>query len=310
MEKKYIIYKNDLKYREIRNLDFNKIDWSQNDWSQNDIKDCMKTDHDTLDYRINESKKCNYFYLDLEMLALDNLHLPIMLKNNTFFNLTHLFLSNNNIEGNIDLSFLKNLETLDITNNKINNIIIPNSLIELSACNNNIIQFNSNSNEKLKRLKISNNKLTKIFISNTIEILEINNNLIESYDFTNYDKLKRIILFSNPLKEILLPKYVLYIDLSETQINNISNLYNTEHLVLNNCNLIKNLPLSDHIKTIELIGTPIEKLYFYKNYELILTQLNLTKNISSKYKKSNANIQIKKNLYLIISKKVNIIDDE
>lgn len=300
MEKKYIIYKNDLKYREDRNLDINKIDWNQND-----IKHLMKTDHDTLEYRLNESKNTNYNDLDLEMLKLNDL--PAIIRNDIFFNLKHLFISNNNLTGKIDLSFLKNLEILDITNNNINNIIIPNNLIELSACNNSITQFTSS--EKLKRLKISNNKITELYIPNTIEILEVNNNLITSYDFSNYDKLNRIIIFSNPLKKILLSKYVLYLDLSETQIENISNLYKIEHLVLNNCNFIKNLPHSDNIKTLELIGTPIDKLYFYKNYELILTQLNLTKNISSKYKESNANIQIRKNLYLVISKGINIIDE-
>jgi hypothetical protein len=300
MEKKYIIYKNDLKYREDRNIDINKIDWNQND-----IKHLMKTDHDTLEYRLNESKNTNYNDLDLEMLKLNDL--PTILKINIFINLKHLFISNNNLTGYIDLSFLKNLETLDITNNNINKIIIPNNLIELSACNNSITNFTSS--EKLKRLKISNNKITELYIPNTIEILEVNNNLITSYDFSNYDKLNRIIIFSNPLKKISLSKYVLYVDLSETQIENISNLYKTEHLVLNNCNFIRNLPQSNNIKTIELIGTPIDKLYFYTNYELILTQLNLTKNISSKYKESNANIQIRKNLYLVISKGINIIDE-
>lgn len=301
MEKKYIIYKNDLKYREDRNLDINKIDWNQND-----IKHLIKTDYDTIEYRIEESKNTNYNDLDLEMLKLKEL--PKILNINIFLNLKNLFISNNNLNGQIDLSFLKNLEIVDITNNNINNIIIPNSLIELSACNNSITKLISG--QKLKRLKISNNKISYIEIPNIIEILELNNNLINSYDFTNYEKLNRLIIFSNPLKKIILPKNVKYVDLSETQIDNISNMYKIEHLVLNNCNFIKTLPLSDYIKTLELIGTPIEKLYFYKNYELILTQLNLTKNISSKYKQSNANIQIRKNLYLVISKGINIIDIE
>lgn len=301
MEKKYVIYKNDLKYKKDRNIDINKIDWEQND-----IKHLIKIDHDTLEYRLNESKNSNYNYLDLDMLELNNL--PEILNNNIFFNLKYLFISNNNLKGSIDLSFLKNLETLDITNNNINKIIVPDSLTELSACNNSITEFISHG--KLKRLKMANNKITELCMSNTIEILEINNNKIESYDFSNYDKLNKIIIFSNPLKKILLPNYVSYVDLSETQIENISNLYKTEHLVLNNCNFIKKLPQSDNIKTIELIGTPIEKLYFYKNYELIITQLNLTKNISSKYKDLGANIQIRKNLYLVISRGINIIDDK
>ena len=49
-------------------VDINKIDWNQND-----IKHLMKTDHDTLEYRLNESKNTNYNDLDLEMLKLNDL---------------------------------------------------------------------------------------------------------------------------------------------------------------------------------------------------------------------------------------------
>jgi hypothetical protein len=300
MERKYIIYKNDLKFREDRNIDINKIDWNQNN-----IKHLMKTDHDSIEYRLDESKNTNFIDLDLEMMKLNSL--PTFLKNDIFLNLKHLFLSNNSLVGKIDISFLKKLEILDITNNKINEIIIPSSLIELSACNNTITKFISNN--KLKRLKISNNKICEFNISDTIEILEINNNLINECNFSKYKELKRLIIFTNPLKNILLPINCTYIDISDTKIEKIDNLYKIEHLVLNNCNFIRNLPQSDNIKTLEIVGTTIDKLYFYKNYELILLQLDLTKNISSKYKDSNADIQIKKNKFLVISIGLKIFDE-
>jgi hypothetical protein len=300
MEKKYIIYKNDLKYRENRNIDINKVDLEQNN-----IKHLININHDTLEYRISESKEVNYKDLDLEMLKLNEI--PSILRNNIFTNLKFLFIANNNLSNTIDLTFLKNLEILDVTHNNITNIILPHSLIELCACNNSITKFISNEN--LKRLKISNNKINEMNLSKTLELLEVNNNNILSYDFTNFNKLNKLIIYSNPLKKILLPQNTIYIDLSETLIDNIQNLYKVEHLVLNNCKEIKILPLSDNIKNLELIGTPIEKLYFYKNYEFIMTQLNLTKNISSKYKNSNANIQVKKNTFLVISRNINIFEE-
>ncbi len=249
MEKKYIIYKNDLKFKNERNINFDKIDWEQND-----IKHLIKIDHDSLEYRINESKNTNYNDFDLELMNLN---------------------------------------------------IIPDSLVELSICKNNLTEFISNN--KIKRLKISNNKIKKLVVSNNIEILEANNNLINDYDFSNFKKLNKLIIYSNPLSSIKFPPECTYIDLSETNINYIDNLYKIEHLVLNKCINIKNLPLSDNLKTLEIIETPIDKLYFYNNYELILLQLNLTQNVSSKYKKSNANIQIRKNTFLVISKGVNLL---
>lgn len=300
MERKYIIYKNDLKFKEDRNLDINKIDWEQNN-----IKHLMKIDHDSIEYRLKESKNTNFIDLDLEMMKLTSL--PTFLNNNIFLNLKHLFLPNNNLTGKIDISYLKNLEILDLTSNSINEIIIPQSLIELSACNNNMTQFIGNN--KLKRLKISNNKVSELNIPETIEILEINNNLIKQFNFSKYKELRRLIIFTNPLKNILLPINSTYVDMSDTNLEKIENLHKTEHLVLNNCKFIRDLPQSDNIKTLELVGTEINKLYFYKNYELILLQLNLTKNISSKYKDSNADIQIKKNLYLVISRGLKIYDE-
>lgn len=297
-KKKYFIYKNDLKFKNERNIDFDQIDWKQNN-----IKHLIKIDHDTLEYRINESKNTNYTDFDLELMNLNVI--PDILKHNIFFNLKHLFLSNNNLTGTIDLFFFKSLEILDLTNNNITKIIIPDNIIELSVCKNNLTEFISNN--KLKRLKISNNKITKLIISNTIEILEANNNLLDNYDFTNFNNLNKLIIYSNPLSSIKLPKECIYIDLSETNINCIDNLYKIESLVLNKCINLKNLPLSDNLKTLEIIETPINKLYFYSNYELILLQLNLTKNISSKYKASNANIQIKKNTFLVISKGINLV---
>jgi hypothetical protein len=298
MEKKYIIYKNDLKFKNERNINFDKIDWEQND-----IKHLIKIDHDSLEYRINESKNTNYNDFDLELMNLNVI--PDIIKNNIFLNLKHLFLSNNNLSDLIDLSFLKSLEILDLTNNNITKIIIPDSLVELSICKNNLTEFISNN--KIKRLRISNNKIKKLVISNNIEILEANNNLINDYDFSNFKKLNKLIIYSNPLLSIKFPPECTYIDLSETNINCIDNLYKIEHLVLNKCINIKNLPLSDNLKTLEIIETPIDKLYFYSNYELILLQLNLTQNVSSKYKKSNANIQIRKNTFLVISKGVNLL---
>lgn len=300
MDKKYVIYKNDLKFKNERNIDVNKIDWEQNN-----IKHLFNIDHDSINYRLDESKTTNYNCLDLEMTNLEKI--PEILFSDTFSNLKYLFLANNKLLGNIDLSFLKKLEICDVTDNKITNITLPQSLIELSACNNNITTFTSNNN--LKRLKISYNNISVLNLNNSIENLEINNNSMQKFDFSNFEKLKKIIIYSNPLEKIYLPKKCEYVDLSETNINIIDDLYSVEHLVLNNCKNIRTLPTSENITTLELINTPVEKLYFYKNYELIVVQLNLTKNISSKYKQSNANIKITKNLYLTISRGLNIVDE-
>lgn len=295
-DKKYVIYKNDLKNKNISNINFNNVDWEQND-----IKNLIKTNFDTLEYRLNENEK--------NMLDLNNIKLSIIpesIKNNLYYNnLLHLFISNNNLKNDIDFSNFKVLETLDIDNNFINNIILPKSLKELSANNNKLIKLECNKN--LLRLRCTNNLLETINLSNIIELLEINNNKIKYLDLSNFKNIDRLIIHDNPLIKLVLTPKLLYIDLSNTQIdeliynkNNILD-YKINHLVCNNCTNLTNIPQFKYIEFLEIIGSPVEKLYFYKDFKLIILQINLTKNISKKYKDNNANINIRNNILLTIS---------
>jgi hypothetical protein len=303
-DKKYIIYQNDLKFRSSRNLDENKIDWNQSN-----IKNIYKIDHDTFEYRIKDCIKSNFIDLDLEQMNLTEIPKQIF-TNDNFLNLKHLFLSNNNIEGFLDLSYFQKLELIDVDLNKITKIKLPSSLMEFSA-NNNLIE-NIPHLEKAKRCRLSNNKIntfdTKI-INKNIEIIEINNNNITNIDLTGFNILKRFICYTNPLTQIVLSDNLIYADLSETKLVKLNNFFKIEHAVLNNCPFLKEIPKSYYLKTLEIVNTPIEKLNFYTNFELIILQMNLTKNISSKYKQINANMKIRKNIYLVFSRGIHIEDE-
>lgn len=303
-QKKYVIYQNDLKFRSSRNLDENKIDWEQNN-----IKNIYNVDHDSFEYRIKDCIKSNFVDLDLEQMTLQEMPKQIF-TNNNFLNLKHLFLSNNNIEGFLDLSYFEKLELIDVDSNKITKIKLPLNLMEFSA-NNNLIEKIPYL-EKAKRFRLSNNKIEhfdKELINKNIEIIEINNNNICNIDLSDFKMLKRFICFTNPLTQIEFSDNLIYADLSETKIIKLNNLNKIEHIVLNNCPFLKELPKSDFLKTLEIINTPIQKINFYTNFELIILQMNLTKNISSKYKHINANMKIRKNIYLVISRGIDIQDE-
>ncbi len=182
--------------------------------------------------------------------------------------------------------------------------------MEFSA-NNNLIE-NIPHLEKAKRFRLSNNKIEyfdKELINKNIEIIEINNNNITNIDLTGFNVLKRFICFTNPLTQIIFSDNLIYADISETNIVKLNNFNKIEHIVLNNCSFLKEIPKSDFLKTLEIINTPIQKINFYTNFELIILQMNLTKNISSKYKQINANMKIRKNIYLVISRGIDIHDE-
>jgi hypothetical protein len=295
-DKKYVIYQNDLKHRNMTKLDINKIDWDKND-----IRHLYNINHDTLEYRLNESGKDNYHNMDLTNINLTEI--PKQIINNILYsNLIHLFISNNNLKDTIDLSIFKKLETLDIDNNSIDNIILPISLKELSVCNNKLKHINCNNN--LSRLKCSFNLIENININKTIEIIIVDNNKLTNLNLTNYNNCKKIVIFNNPLQQLIISPNIEYIDMSETLIFKLNDSDNLIHLVANSCKNLTKLQKYKNIEYIEVIDTPIDKLYYYEKYKLILLQINLTKNISKKYKDNNANIQIRNNILLAISKSI------
>ena len=66
--KKYIVYENDLKYKQKRNLDKSKIIW----YDDNLNYLYSNVDLDTFEYRLAESKKNEYMYLDITNMDLDS----------------------------------------------------------------------------------------------------------------------------------------------------------------------------------------------------------------------------------------------
>ena len=72
-------------------------------------------------------------------------------------------------------------------------------------------------------------------------------------DFSEFNMLKRLIIYTNPLTKIKLSKSIKYIDLSETKILDLDNIYNVEDLVLNNSPDIKIIPKSDKLKNAKML---------------------------------------------------------
>jgi hypothetical protein len=294
MDKKYVIYKNDLKNREMTKIDVDKIDWSQND-----IRHLYNVNHDTLEYRLQDANNENNNNIDLTNLKL--LIIPNQIKNNMYYNnLKHLFISNNNLSGLIDISSFIKLETLDIDYNDISDIKLSDNIGELSICNNKLKYIKCNNN--LLRLKCSHNIIEKIDFNNKIEIIVADYNKLNDLNMSSLNNCSKLIIFNNPLNNLIIGKKIRYIDISETLIAKLNDCDILQHLVANKCINLKYIPKYKNIEYLEIIGTPIEKLYYYDTYKLILLQFNLTKNISKKYKESNANIQIRNNILLAITK--------
>ena len=117
-----------------------------------------------------------------------------------------------------------------------------------------------------------------------LELLECANNNIEILN--TCPRLKKIIASTNPLKNIS-PYFVLsYLDIAECPIDTIPIFPNLKHLVASKTKLTELDPKMSNLEFIEIIGTPIKRLSYFENFDIILCSYELTKSISLESGKS------------------------
>jgi hypothetical protein len=293
MEKKIIIYENDLKFMAKSDLSSNNIEFASDD-----IKHKSILNLNTFQYRIQDAAKVNFTMIDFSNLDLENIR--GIFDQQCYNNCEMLFLNNNKLSGTINLTNFKKLKIIDVQHNMIDELILPPTIIELTANNNNLQKIQSNLDE-LERLIINNNKITMIENYVKLELLECVSNNIITLD--SCPRLKKIIASENPLKNIIPYILLSYLDIAECPIDVIPIFPNLKHLVASNTQLTDLDPKMSNLEFIEIIGTPIKRLSYFENFDIILCSYGLTKNISSKYKNiSNAIINVKNNSIVSISK--------
>lgn len=293
-QKRVFIYENDLKFNKNKNIDLNS---EKVFFDSNELRNNINEDYNSLEYRLKELKKNSSTSLDLSSMNINKnnlLNLPI-----SYSKILYLFLNDNNLSGELDLTKFTNLEVIDIENNNITSLILPHTINEIVLVNNKITSLPTNINPI--RLKAIKNNLTEIPSSYTnLEILELSENNIKKIN--KFNKLRKLIIDANPIENIEQMENLIYLDVSDTDNVKIANMPKLEHLVANSTKLTE-IPLFNSLKTIEVINSPIKRVPYFENFELILCSYDLTKNISSKYVDlGKAFIKLKKNNVICISR--------
>ncbi len=254
MEKKTLIYKNDLKFND-------NIIYENSDFDSDIIKEIYDDykKKPKIELRIKDCEMENYNYLDLSNLNLDNelLEKLINLDRIKFLlnKIKFLDLSSNQLTKYFDFSLYKNILYLNVARNKIEGNIYDNNILELSCEYNNIISIKSKSIEKLNAC---NNKIVSLEIPN-LKIMLINNNNLELLD--DQDTVEYLECMNNKLKNI-------------GKFNKLKEIY-----IANN--LIEDFNEMNELKVLNCVNNPIKKIKFLGNLDLILCS---TPKISSKYK--------------------------
>lgn len=269
------IYKNDLKFKNLNNLDPKNI--------QNNNQKI--TDFESLEYRLSEITQDNPA-LDLSNLLLNNI--PPGIPNKIPDYIQFLFLYNNNLETiNINLEKFQYLTILDICSNKLAILpVMPPNIRELICRVNILDNINILKNCKnLKRLDISYNLITNIPVLDSLEILICNNN-----NLTNIPILPNLIkLFckNNNIKLLTCPNKLEILEIDNNNLESLTNLLNLRELYCCNNKLTK----LDQFNRIEIIHTHNNNLNIllpYYNYlrELICDGKNI--GLSKLYKLEDA----------------------
>lgn len=200
--------------------------------------------------KVNEIERISELYL-LDNLTLDNINLHDYEKNNIKWSkltsLSNLAIKNNNLTNFDQINELKSIKTIDLSNNKISNFIIPTTLNSLDISKNKlegiiipnngpkILNISENHLTKFKLLK--NNSLVDINISkNKIRTIETDENttltdLNLSENLFDDESMNILLSFKN-LKELNIsrnkihnPNFIKYLDnlskinIAETLIN-------------------------------------------------------------------------------------------
>jgi Leucine-rich repeat (LRR) protein len=293
-QKEAFIYENDLKFIKINDMNINspKV-FFDNEETKNNIN----IDSFSIDYRLKECTKNSSTSLDLSLINIKKE--DIFSLNIDYSKILYLFLNDNNLSGEINLSKFSNLEVLDIENNNLTKIFLPKSLKELVINNNKLTELPTNINPI--RLKANKNSLTVLPEQYTdIESLELSYNNITK--IITKRKLRRLIIDSNPIECIQSLESLTYLDISDTNQVKLYDLPVIKNLVANSTKLTE-IPNFKTLEVIELINTPIKKIQFFENFQIILCSYNLTKNISSKFiDLGKAHIKVKNNNVICISR--------
>lgn len=277
-KRKYIVYRNDIKYKKYRNIDPNRAIWEE------DVKhDFNNIDTDSLEYRINECEKEKYVILDLSYTD-KNCFIKLKLHSKYKYienNLQHLFAEHSNIEIIPDLNEMTKLETLDISFNNLSNLPkLPKSLVELVVNNNKISQF-KNELPNLKRLKVSNNNIASIIYNDSLESIYLNNNPI-SY-ICELPKLYYMNISGTKIDNLYRLPLLKFLNCSKTLIKKIPEMKSLIYLICTNSE-VADISELQTLETLEISNSKIIIIHYMEKLKKLIYFDNGKIKLSSKYK--------------------------
>lgn len=268
--KKYIVYQNDLKHKNRRNLNESQIIWNDDDV----YKLYREVNCDTLKYRLEECEKNNFTILDLSGMELPCIpNLPQHIKKNIKY-----FFANENNLSSVSFDDYEKIEVIDLSNNNLETIHVPNSIVELNCKNNKLTSLpDKNILTNIQRIDCSNNSIENIPDYDSIKKIICSHNKIS---IIGGCVAEHIACDNNNIVDISDNKNLKYLDCSNNRLTSLKSYHNLTDLICNDNN-ISQLNEFKNIKYLELIRTKIENIPYFKTLQELLS--DTVKNISKQY---------------------------
>jgi len=289
MKPNYSITINDLKYKKMKNLDISKIstfDKTNKEEYSKELENLLNQNLDTMEYRLHECFiKNNGKILDLKHLELKEFP---KLPQELFNTLEELYISNNNLLELPDLDKFIKLIILDVSVNNLKKLNkLPKNLIEFCCFENELTDITSVYNCKLlKILYINKNNIIDLrFLEGhpNLEILFANYNKIEEIP-KNLPKIRKIQITNNKLNKIYSYFNLIYLDCRNNNIIQLEHQENLRDLIISHNKQLKEIPIMDTLRYLEIVFTGIEKIKYMKKLQELICIKDSIKYISSKYK--------------------------
>ena len=179
-----------------------------------------------------------------------------------------------NIARNLDLSHLTSLETLDIYESKVKNVILPNT-VKVIKLKYNIIE-NITLPNGIEEVDLYANRIENIIIPSSVKKLNLESNKIPHIDLP--EGIEEVNLDRNKLTSLVVPSSVKKLYASENKISNVQLQPGIKMLSLSN-NELTNITLPEGVENVYLSNNKLTSLVIPNSVKEIYANYNLLNNI-------------------------------
>lgn len=278
--RKYTVYNNDLKYRKHKMLNESKIEWFSAD-----LEEMYHNENfDDIQYRIHESRKNLWSFLDLSHLDLNEIpSLVHMREYKHLQKIKYLFINNNKLQSLSGIEQFPYIVVIDVSDNELDTVSnLPQGIVEFVCRSNKITDVVSH--EQLEILDCSDNPI--VFLNEYPSLKSLTCHGCNLDSIITFHNITRLNATDNPnLKRIYSQPSLKHLSINNnTFIMNIThdNFPHLTELILSGTGSIEIDPKLK-LKTLEIADSQITRLLFIPTLKHLVYSRGKGFKFSTKY---------------------------